>query len=315
MMPLLERLPLNPATRQWEVWSTTARIVVTEPEFADGAKQLVAVQLAAVDLACSRFRDDSELADVQRRLTANPDQSVTVSPLLAQLIAAALQAAERTDGDVDPTLADDLSALGYDRDYALIQLETPAGSMPVRLSHRIRHDWRDLRLDGRRLRMPARVHLDLGASAKAFTADRAAAAVAERYGCGVLVALGGDIATAGPAPRAGWQILVQDYDLDPTSQVRIEAGALATSSTVSRRWRNGTSAVHHILDPVSGLSADPIWRTVSIAADSCNEANALSTAAIVRGWDALPWLRSCGRPARLVSAYGEIVTLGGWPEQ
>jgi FAD:protein FMN transferase len=314
-MPLLERLPLTPATRQWPVWSTTARVVVTEPEFAAGAQQLVAAQLAAIDLACSRFRADSELADVQRRLTADPGRAVTVSPLLAELIGAARRAAERTDGDVDPTLADDLAALGYDRDYALIEVPTSAGSMPVRLSHRIRHDWRDLHLDGRRLWMPARVHLDLGSSAKAFAADRAAAGVAERYGCGVLVALGGDIATAGPAPRAGWQILVQDSDLDPTSQVRLDAGALATSSTISRRWQNGTSAVHHILDPASGRPADPIWRTVSVAAGTCAEANALTTAAIVRGWDALPWLRSLGHPVRMVSGRGEILTFGGWPEQ
>jgi thiamine biosynthesis lipoprotein len=163
--------------------------------------------------------------------------------------------------------------------------------------------------------MPARVHLDLGASAKALAADRAATVVAQRYGCGVLVALGGDIATAGPAPRAGWQILVQDGDTEPSARIRLEDGGLATSSTISRRWRNGTSAVHHILDPASGLPADPVWRTVSIAAGTCTEANALTTAAIVRGWDAVAWLRSEGRPARLVSGLGEIVTLGGWPQR
>jgi thiamine biosynthesis lipoprotein len=161
--------------------------------------------------------------------------------------------------------------------------------------------------------MPAGVNLDLGASAKAFSADRAAAAVAQTFGCGVLVALGGDIATAGPVPKAGWQVLVQDGDREPSSRIRLDVGALATSSTISRRWRNGTSAVHHILDPASGLPADPIWRTVSIAAPTCAEANALTTAAIVRGWNALPWLRSSGLAARLVSGYGEIVTLGGWP--
>jgi thiamine biosynthesis lipoprotein len=312
-MPLLERLPLSPATRQWDVWSTTARIVVTDPQFADGARELIAAQLDAVDLACSRFRDDSELAEVQRRLRDHPDQAVTISSLLAALVDAALRSAERTGGDVDPTLADDLTALGYDRDYAMVELQTSTASIPLRLSHRIRHDWRDLRLDGRQLWMPARVHLDLGASAKAFAADQAAEAVAQRFGCGVLVALGGDIATAGPGPWKGWQILVQDGELEPAAQVRLDAGALATSSTISRRWRNGTSAVHHILDPASGRPAAAIWRTVSVAADTCIEANALTTAAIVRGWNALPELRSSGHPARLVGASGEIITLGGWP--
>jgi thiamine biosynthesis lipoprotein len=314
-MPLLERLPLRPTTRQWDVWGTTARIVVTDPKFADDAQALVKNQLNAVDEACSRFREDSELARAQRRLLERPGRPVVVSTLLAELIRAGLDAAARTDGDVDPTLADDLSALGYDRGYALIELSTSSGSIPVHLSHRVRHHWGDLRLDGRRLSMPAGVHLDLGASAKAFSADKAAAAVAKWYRCGVLVSLGGDIATAGPAPESGWQVLVQDGADEPESRIRLDGGALATSSTISRRWRNGTSAVHHILDPASGKSADPVWRTVSIAADTCAEANALTTATVVRGWKALPWLRSSGHTARLVSSNGEIVTLGGWPEQ
>jgi thiamine biosynthesis lipoprotein len=312
-MPLLERLPLTAGTRQWEVWSTTARVVVTDPRFADGAQAQVAGLLAEIDAACSRFRDDSELAIVTHRLAAQPDQAVTVSELLSDLIAAALAAAERTGGDVDPTLGDDLAALGYDRDFALINLTTAVGSVPVRLSHRTRHRWRDVRLDGRRLCLPTGVRLDLGASAKAVAADRAAAAVAARFGCGVLVSLGGDIATAGPAPKVGWQVLVQDGAAERASQVRLDSAALATSSTLSRRWWDGTRAVHHILDPSSGLPADPIWRTVSVAAASCAEANMFSTAAIVRGWSAVPWLRSVELPARLVGADGEIVVLGGWP--
>ena len=314
-MPLLERLPLTQASRQWPVWGTTARLVVTDQRLADCARQHVAGLLGAVDDACSRFRPDSELAQVQHRLTTHPDQPVTLSPLLADLIAAALLAARQTAGDVDPTLADDLSALGYDRDYALIQVPTSTGPVPVRLTRRIRHRWSDLRLTGRRFWMPAGVNLDLGASAKAYAADLAAAEVADRFGCGVLVALGGDLATAGPIPRPGWQVLVQDGDLEPASRIRLDARGLATSSTISRRWRNGTSAVHHILDPASGQPADPIWRTVSVAAASCAEANALTTASIVRGWNALPWLRSRGVAARLVTGYGEIVRLGGWPDR
>ena len=47
---------------------------------------------------------------------------------------------------------------------------------------------------------PGGVVLDLGATAKALAADRAARArVAAATGCGVLVNLGGDIADRGPA--------------------------------------------------------------------------------------------------------------------
>jgi thiamine biosynthesis lipoprotein len=314
-MPLLEQLPLTEATRQWAVWGTTARVVVTDPGVADEAEALVRDRLEAVEDACSRFREDSELAVAQRRLARRPGQPVVVSPMLAQLIRAGLRAAERTDGDVDPTLADDLAALGYDRDYAEIELRTTTAKVRTTLTHRIRHRWTDIRLDGppasARLSMPPRVHLDLGASAKACAADLCAQFIHERLGTTVLVALGGDIATAGRG--RDWQILVQDGRLEPPSRVRMTDGAMATSSTLSRRWRDGTRAVHHILDPSTGLPAAPVWRTVSVAAPSCAEANALSTAAIVRGAAAVSRLRATGHAARLVGTDGTVIKLGGWP--
>lgn len=52
---------------------------------------------------------------------------------------------------------------------------------------------------------------------------------------------------------------------------------------------------------------------MSAAAASCEEANTVTTAAVVRGIDALPWLREFGLPARLVSRGGKAVTFGGWP--
>jgi len=105
-----------------------------------------------------------------------------------------------------------------------------------------------------------------------------------------------------------------DDDDDPASSVGLPGGsALATSSTVRRRWRRGNSLVHHILDPRTGRSADPVWRTVSVAAQTCFAANTVSTAAIVRGWRALDWIRALGISARLVDSDRMVHTVGGWP--
>jgi thiamine biosynthesis lipoprotein len=166
--------------------------------------------------------------------------------------------------------------------------------------------WRRVHLDGRILTVPAGVLLDLGATAKAHAADRCAELVAARYGVGVLVSLGGDIATAGPAPAGGWRVLVRDQPDGPQCTVMLAAGAaLATSSSTSR----------HILDPLTCQPAPRVWRSVSVAADRCVEANALTTAAIVRGRAALGWLRGLGGPARLVATDGAVNTLGGWPSE
>ncbi|TNC24358.1 FAD:protein FMN transferase [Amycolatopsis alkalitolerans] len=290
---------------QWPVWSTTARVVVTDPVALADARALVEAELAAVDAACSRFRPDSELGRVEGAGT------VGVSELLAGLVDAALVAARRTDGDVDPTLGDALARLGYDRDLPQVTLDGPAIPVQVRPAP----GWWRVTLDGRRLTVPPGVHLDLGATAKAWTADRCARRAAGALGTGVLVELGGDLATAGAGPAGGWQVLVADQPGDPACVVAVPSGtAMATSSTNSRTWRRGDRLLHHVLDPRSCQPVPRVWRSVTVVADRCVDANTLTTASLVRGEDALPWLAERGVPARLVDSSGRVHALGGWPE-
>jgi thiamine biosynthesis lipoprotein len=160
--------------------------------------------------------------------------------------------------------------------------------------------------------------LDLGATAKARTADRAAATIAQRTGCGALVSIGGDVAVAGFPPLGGWAIGIATSSRATTDDVdqvvAITAGGLATSGTAVRRWRHGGRVVHHIVDPWSGESAPACWDLVSIAAESCVGANAASTAAVVWGPSALERLASFRVAGRLVSVHGTVTTVGGWPE-
>ena len=290
----------------WSVWTTSARLVVTDPAALPRARRLTESVLHEVDLAASRFRPDSELS----RLPA--DRPVPVSPLLAELVGVALAAARRTGGDVDPTVGGVLAELGYDRNLDQLPADGPA--LPA--VRRTVPGWQRIRLDGDVLRVPAGVTLDLGATAKAFAADRCAALVREHCGGGVLVSLGGDIATAGPAPLGGWQVLVRDRPGEPESAVTLAAGAaLATSSTVSRWWRRGGRRMHHIIDPSTCLPAAAIWRTASVAAPSCVLANTASTAALVRGAGARDWLRDNDFAARLVDLDGRVWTVGDRPGQ
>jgi thiamine biosynthesis lipoprotein len=95
--------------------------------------------------------------------------------------------------------------------------------------------------------------------------------------------------------------------------VTIVDGGLATSSIRARRWRRGGLDLHHLIDPRTGLPPVAAWRTVSVAAGSCVDANTVSTAAIVRGHRVWPWLRGIRLPARLVTEDGQVLTVGGWP--
>ena len=295
---------------EWPVWTTTARLVVTEESALVEATAVVFEQLARVDAAANRFLAGSEVS----RLARGTGTPAAVSPLLAELIGVALAAAAATGGAVDPTLGGPLLDLGCP-DLAAAEPTGPtAGPDRPQPSVRRRTSWRDVRLDGRMVTLPAGTLLDLGATAKAHAADRCAVAVADRFGCGALVSLGGDLRAAGPPPDGGWQVLVQDGPDEPASQVRLAgAAAVATSSTLHRTWRQGGTVRHHVLDPATCRPAAPVWRTVSVAADTCVRANTWSTAALVRGHAAERDLRRAGVAARLVAADGAVVRLGGWP--
>ena len=71
--------------------------------------------------------------------------------------------------------------------------------------------------------------------------------------------------------------------------------------------------MHHVLDPRSGLPAREVWRTVTVAASSCVEANTASTVSLILGEQAPVWLEDRGLPARLVRVDGSVLVVGGWP--
>jgi thiamine biosynthesis lipoprotein len=297
---------------RFPVFGSTAVVAVAESGTLDAAAAAVIVTAAAFDAACSRFRDDSELSAVN----AGAGAPVSVGPVLLEAVQASLRAARLTDGDVDPTVGRALIALGYDRDYAAIN-GWPARSVSVVPVP----GWRTVKVDADAgtVRVSPGVSLDLGATAKALAADRAAAAAHRAAGCGVLVSFGGDISIAGPPPASGWPVRVTDdhrSDPDVAGQwITLRSGGLATSSTTTRRWENDHGPAHHLVDPGTGAPATSIYRTITVAAGSCLDANIASTAAIVRSERAAEWLHSLRLPCRLVNVHGDVCHLAGWPER
>ena len=269
------------ATSSWEAIGTTALVQVSDPNCLTIAEAVLRAELDRIDRAASSYRLDSELG----HLNDGAGHVVAVSAALHEAVAAAVGAAEASDGLVDPTLGADPG-------------------------------WEAIELLGWAVRLPAPVMLDLGATAKALTADRAASAIARATGgAGVLVSLGGDIAVAGEAPDGDWRIHVSDdHRADasaPGQTVVLSDGALATSGTTVRRGPGGLG--HHIIDPRTWRSAEGPWRTASVTAANCVDANTASTAAIILGEDAPDWLAEQGLAARLVAYDGAVLTVGGWP--
>lgn len=297
---------------EWALWSTTMRVVTDDPHALPSARRLIDGELALVELAASRFRKDSEIC------TLPAGRRTHISATLTAILAAALKAARETRGAVDPTLGHALEAIGYDRDInhlAEVRTREAFTTSTVTTGR-----WRGIELDphAQTVLLPRGVHLDLGSTSKAWAADRCAQVVADVLGVGVLVSLGGDIATAGPEGSAGsgaWEILVQDQPTDPAALIAVPTGmAVATSSTVSREWLAEGREMHHILDPQTGMPVSREWRSATVVAPDCVTANTWSTTALVEGTGAPEILVERGHPVRLVAADRSVRLLGGWPD-
>lgn len=298
-------------TASWRALGTGVSLVVEDGDLAS-ARAAVEALLDLVDRTYSRFRPDSELM----RLNDRAGQRVPVSRLLADAVAAGLRGAHLSEGLVDPTVGRAMRLIGYDDDFE--RLTDRAGSAPLRLEPV--PGWQVIELDQAMpsVRIPIGVELDLGSTGKALAADLAAAAGIESMGRGgALVSLGGDISVAGTAPNGGWRVLVAEDSALPVDTdgevVTLHDGAIATSSVTVRRWQRDGAQLHHLVDPRTGAPTTGPWRTASVAAATCLDANIAATTAIVLGEAAPDWLAERGLAARLVGRDGDIRTTPGWP--
>jgi thiamine biosynthesis lipoprotein ApbE len=306
-------LPLDPveallSSDSFVSMGTDNTVVVDDGRALPSAMSLVQRQFQEIDHVCSRFRPDSELSRLNRQAGTG---DIPLSPLLEEAIVAALDSAAMTGGLVDLTVGKCVEDAGYTVTFRELASDGPA--IQLRVRHVI--GWQALTYDplAHTIRIPAGVGIDLGASGKAWAADRASEAVASSLGVSVAVSCGGDVALRGPVPPGGWPIRVAlSVDADEWQDVAVFDGGLATSGTTSRRWRRGGIELHHIIDPSTGLPAQTPWAMVSVAAATCVEANAAATAALIMGDRAPAWLDDLKLPARLVGTRGDVRFAGGW---
>ncbi|HEX3290490.1 MAG TPA: FAD:protein FMN transferase [Gaiella sp.] len=204
----------------------------------------------------SRFREDSELSELNRRgaLRCGPD--------VVRVVELAVRARERTGGLFDPTVHDAVVAAGYDRSFELLR-NVAGDGLPRRCGG-------DVVVDGEVVSLGEGVRLDLGGIAKGYTADRVAEMLATAGPC--LVNVGGDLTV-----RSGrWPVAVTD-DLT----LELTAGALATTGRDRRRWRRAGVEAHHVIDPATGLPAATDVVRATVFADTAADAEALATAAFL----------------------------------
>lgn len=287
---------------------TNNTVAVEDEASLPEAVEIVKASLAEIDRTCSRFRPDSELARVNRRAAKEASH---ISALLDEALSAAFKAAEMTGGLVDPTVGGQMEELGYTVTFR----DMPSDGAPIELRVRKVAGWQSIDYDrgAHTIRLPEGVSIDLGASGKAWAADRCAAQVHAALKVAVLVDCGGDVAVVGRPAEGGWPVRVAlDLDSADGQDIVLFDGGLATSGTTVRRWRRGGTELHHIIDPSTGLPAKTRWAMVTVAAATCLEANAAATAAVILDGDAPGWLEERRLPARLVERSGAVQRVGGW---
>jgi thiamine biosynthesis lipoprotein len=159
--------------------------------------------------------------------------------------------------------------------------------------------WREVELDGTKLRLPAGVHLDLGGIAKGWTADRVAMTGLSRGLGWVVVNAGGDLRVAGDAPPI--DVRIEDPQ-DPTqdlAHVEITEGAVATSSVTKRTW---APDAHHVIDPRLGMPAQNGLLQATVWAPTAAGAEVRATHALLGGVS-----MAAEVPAVLVTRSGDVI--------
>ncbi|QKT07690.1 FAD:protein FMN transferase [Gordonia sp. X0973] len=310
-----------PQSASFAALGTTATITCTDQVELAAAVEHARRRLTELTMVASRFRPDSELAQINarsarwaHRFRPGAPLRIEVGDVLAACLGAALRAERLTQGLVSAQLGADLAACGYDDDLQAVWERDTAPPAPRGIGRRAPGP---LMFDQFRalLILPAGIALDLGATAKAWAADVIAAELATRGTGGFLVNLGGDVAAAGPAPEDGWVIGIRDWTGKLVQSVHSTGHAFATSSVMVRRWRHDGVEQHHILDPRTGRPARSRWAQVSCAGPDAVQANAASTAAIILDSQSPQWLRGNHVPACLIDHRGRRTVTRGWPSE
>ncbi|TCP52184.1 thiamine biosynthesis lipoprotein [Tumebacillus sp. BK434] len=248
----------------------------------------------------SRFRPDSELS----QLNAAEGREVGVSPLLFDLLTAALAAYEETQGLFHPGLLTQLTEAGYDKSLELLEpsaeeahftCDAPSAMAPFTL-------------DAARKTVQAApgVQLDLGGIAKGWTVDLAAGYL-RQLGHGFVNA-GGDLHVFGRRANP-WKIGVMNPFAaeEQVGVLNLRHGAVATSSTYKRRWQKGARWLHHLLDPRTGRPTDSEIVSATVVAPSAVQADVWAKTVLLLGADAgTDFIRQRGARAVLIDQHQHV---------
>ncbi|MFA9277656.1 MAG: FAD:protein FMN transferase [Rhodoluna sp.] len=255
----------------------------------------------------SRFISDSDIS----RINWSEGEPVRIAPLTRQLIAAMVSGHTLTEGVYDPTLLPDVMSAGYSTSTVDPTRSTQLPSSAMAPGH-----LEGIKFSDDHVIVPTGTTLDPGGIAKGFTADLIAQHAIDKGAYGAMVEIGGDIVVQGDAPDGvAWRLGVEDpYAPEAhASIVRLQRGAVATSSQLKRRFGVGETSTHHLINPVTHSSATAEAQTVTVIAASGARAEVLTKRGFVdKPEDFLAWLPSVGGAGLIIFADGRQQVSANW---
>jgi thiamine biosynthesis lipoprotein len=262
------------ADRQFRAMGSDAHVIVVggAPSLLDVAQSLV----DDLERRWSRFLDDSEISELNRRAGT----FVAVSGLTVTLIERAVDAWRLTGGAFEPTVLGAMLRAGYDRSFELL------GSTPASGHSLLGIGVADIEIHGNQVRLPAGTGFDPGGIGKGMAADLVCAELMASGAEGVCINLGGDVRVCGTGPEGeGWTVAVEHpWTTRPIVLLGLADGAVATSTTLRRRWQGDDGGYrHHLIDPQTGLPSDTDLTLTSAVAAEAWVAEVLAKAVLLAG--------------------------------
>ena len=260
------------------------------PSRATDVAEAVWSRIAELNGILSDYDADSELSRLSR--TSGSGTWVIVSPDLANVLGTANDISRDSNGAFDVTVGPEVTLWRRARRQRKLPDQT-AMEEARRLS-----GWTRVELRHRNGRMEAMLltpgmRLDLGAIAKGYALDQAAAVLRRKGITRFLLSGGGDMIIGDSPPgQLGWTVEAGVFDTAEAQTRRLLClvnTALATSGDSFQRAEIDGVRYSHIVDPRSGIGLTD-HSLVTVIATSAMLADALSTAVSVMGPDDGPAL-------------------------
>lgn len=290
------------ADASFAVMGATADVTIV-----DGSRALLEVargRLTDLERRWSRFIPTSEVS----RLNRAEGLPVRVSSETRLLVQRALDGHAVTRGRFDPTLLGAVLRAGYVESFDQL------GRRPRRVASSLLTGAHRIEVDeaAGTVRIPVGVGFDPGGIGKGLAADMVAEALLDLGAKGVCVNVGGDVRVLGAPPDGvAWRVMVESpWDRDvPLAQLRLQEGAVATSSRLRRRWiRDDGVEQHHLVDPLTGTSArSPVLAATAVASEGW-QAEVLSKAAFLDAGRGLDLIDGLGAAALVLVPDGLLTT-------